>query len=422
MQDTSFTPYQKFIIVLLALLQFTVVLDFMILSPLGDIVMKDLLITPAQFGIVVSAYAFSAGASGILAAGFADKYDRKKLLLFFYGGFVLGTLLCGLSNSYWTLLIARIVTGIFGGVISSVAMAIISDLFSIQQRGRVMGSVQMAFAGSQVLGIPIGLFIATSYDWHATFMMIVGLAIIMGIIIIIKMKPVNDHLQLQTSNNAFLHLWSTVKNRSYRIGFTATAFLSIGGFMLMPFGSAFMVNNIHIEQEQIPLIFMFTGIASILIMPIIGKLSDTVDKFKLFAFSSIWSIIMVLVYTNLVPVPLWIVIIVNMLLFMGIMGRMVPSTALSTAVPDMKDRGAFMSINNSMQQVAGGIAAVIAGLIITQETKTSPLENYNILGYVTSVISIICAYFMYRVNVMVKEKEKEKNALVDNKEPAVLKA
>jgi predicted MFS family arabinose efflux permease len=406
-EKNTFTKYQKFIIVMLGLLQFTVVLDFMILSPLGDIVMKDLLIAPAQFGTVVSAYAFSAGASGILAAGFADKYDRKKFLLFFYAGFVLGTLCCGLANDYWFLLIARIITGIFGGVISAIGMAIITDLFSVQQRGRVMGTVQLAFAGSQVLGIPIGLFIATKFNWHATFYMIVGLSIIMGIIIMIKMKPVLEHLKLQNNNNAFIHLWNTVKNSSYRTGFTATAFLSIGGFMLMPFGSAFMVNNILIPQEQIPLIFMFTGLASIAIMPVIGKLSDSIDKFKLFAISSAWSIIMVLIYTNLTPIPLWLLTIISMLMFMGIMGRMVPSAALSTAIPEMKDRGAFMSINNSMQQIAGGLAALIAGLVITQKTKTSPLENYNILGYLVALITIVCGYLMYRVNEMVKKKTAE---------------
>jgi predicted MFS family arabinose efflux permease len=403
-EKSTFTPYQKFILIMLGLLQFTVILDFMILSPLGDIVMKDLLITPAQFGTVVSAYAFSAGISGISAAGFADKYDRKKFLLFFYGGFVLGTLCCGLANNYWSLLAARIITGIFGGIISSIAMAIITDLFSIQQRGRVMGTVQLGFAGSQVLGIPIGLFIATSLNWHATFYMIVALSAIMGVIIMIKMKPVREHLKLQTTSNAFIHLWNTVKNRSYRTGFIATAFLSIGGFMLMPFGSAFMVNNILIPQEQIPIIFMFTGLASIAIMPVIGKLSDRIDKFRLFAISSAWSIIMVLIYTNLVPIPLWLMILVSMLMFMGIMGRMIPSTALATAIPQMKDRGAFMSINNSTQQAAGGFAALIAGLIITQKTKTSPLENYNILGYLVALITLVCGYLMYRVNVMVKKK------------------
>ena len=218
---TPFTKYQKFIIAIIALLQFTVILDFMILSPLGDILMKSLEITPKQFSWVLSSYAFSAAASGILAAGFADKFDRKKMLLFFYVGFVIGTLFCGLANTYETLLAARILTGLFGGVISSIGMAIITDIFSMHQRGRVMGFVQMAFAGSQILGIPAALFLANKWNWHIAFFMIVGLAIIIGIVILIKMKPVDEHLKLQSKHNAFHHLWSTLSNKSYQIGFLA---------------------------------------------------------------------------------------------------------------------------------------------------------------------------------------------------------
>ena len=171
--QTKFTSYQAFIVAILAILQFTVVLDFMVLSPLGAILMPELKILPSEFGLVVSAYAFSAGASGLLAAGFADKFDRKKILVFFYTGFVLGTLFCALAPNYELLLAARIVTGLFGGVISSISFAIISDLFAMQLRGRVMGFVQMAFGVSQVLGITIGLWLANNYGWHSPFMMIV---------------------------------------------------------------------------------------------------------------------------------------------------------------------------------------------------------------------------------------------------------
>lgn len=407
----AFTSYQKFIIAILALLQFTIILDFMILSPLGDILMKSLEITPSQFGWVVSSYAFSAGASGILAAGFADKFDRKKMLLFFYVGFVLGTVFCGMANSYEMLLAARIVTGLFGGVIGAISMAIITDIFVINQRGRVMGFVQMAFAGSQVLGVPISLYLATKWNWHIAFFMIVVIAIIIGVMVMVKMKPVNEHLKLQSDKNAFLHLWHTLQNKSYQTGFIATAFLSIGGFMLMPFGSAFLVNNVHISQQDLPLVFMFTGISSIIIMPIIGKLSDRIDKFKLFVGGSFLAIVMVIVYTNMAVVPLWQVIVINMLLFMGIMSRMIPSTTLTTAIPEMKDRGAFMSINASLQQMAGGIAAVCAGLIVSQETKTSPLEHYDTLGYVVAAVILICIYFLYRVSLLAKKREHEKNKI-----------
>ncbi|AEI50775.1 major facilitator superfamily MFS_1 [Runella slithyformis DSM 19594] len=395
---TSLSGYQKLAVGLLALTQFTVVLDFMVMSPLGDSLIKSLKITPVQFGWVVSSYAFSAGVSGLLTAGFADRFDRKKLLLFFYIGFIVGTLFCGLANSYEAIIAARILTGLFGGVIGSISMAIITDLFTLQQRGRVMGIVQMGFGASQVLGIPISLYLANIWGWKSPFMMIVGLSTLLALVIMQAMKPVTKHLELQNDRNAFSHLWHTVAKRNYRIGFLATALLSIGGFMMMPFGSVFAINNLHVTPAQLPFIFMVSGVGSLIIMPLIGRLSDKVDKFKLFSGASIWMVIMILIYTNLPAVPLWMIILFNVLMMMGIMSRMIPATTLTTAIPVMQDRGAFMSINSSLQQIAGGIASFVAGMIVVQKNNSGPLEHYNTLGLVASGISILCIYMVYRVS------------------------
>lgn len=394
----KFTSYQVYVITILALTQFTVVLDFMVMSPLGDILMKSMDLSTTQFGFAVSAYAISAGISGLLTAGFADRYDRKKLLLFFYIGFILGTLFCGLADTYPLLMAARIITGIFGGVIGSISMAIVADLFPIQQRGRVMGFMQMGFGASQVLGIPISLYLSNLWGWQAPFLMIVGLAAIVCIIISVKIKPIVQHLLVKNEHNAFKHLWTTLSNRNYRIGFLATALLSLGGFMMMPWGSAFSINNLHITNEQLPILFMVAGISTLFIMPIIGKLSDKMDKFKIFTIASIWMIIVVVIYTNLTPVPFWVVMVMNITMMIGIMGRMVPSMALTSALPQMQDRGAFMSINSSLQQIAGGLAAGVGGMIVVQKSKLSPLEHYDTLGYVIVVITIICIYMIYRVS------------------------
>lgn len=408
--DAPFSPYQKFLIAIIAFLQFTVILDFMVLSPLGDVLMKTLSIPPARFGLVVSSYAFSAGVSGILAAGFADKFDRKKLLLFFYTGFIAGTFCCALAGTYTTLLLARVVTGFFGGVIGSISMAIITDEFAPNHRGRVMGFVQMAFAASQILGLPAGIYISNIWGWHATFVMIVISAVLVGGVIVMKMRPIDKHLALQSDKNAFQHLWHTLSNKTYGIGFIATAFMSIGGFMLMPFGSAFLINNIKITAAQLPMVYMWTGISSVVIMPLVGKLSDKIDKFYLFSAGSVLAIVMILIYTNLSAIPLWEVIVINMILFMGIMSRMIPATTLMTSVPEMSDRGAFMSINSSLQQIAGGIAAVCAGFIVSQPSKTSPLQHYDTLGYVVCIVIIVCAVLIYRVSELVK-KQTETRAL-----------
>jgi predicted MFS family arabinose efflux permease len=401
----KFTSYQVLAILLLSLTQFSVVLDFMVMSPLGDMLMKSMNFTTSQFGFVVSGYAFSAGASGLLTAGFADRFDRKKLLLFFYIGFIGGTLLCGLANSYPLLLGARIVTGIFGGVIGSISMAIVADLFPLHQRGRAMGFMQMGFGASQVLGIPISLFIANHWGWQSPFIMIVGLSFFIWLAIWMKMHPVNKHLELKSEKTALTHLWHTLKLRKYRVGFLTTALLSFGGFMMMPWGSAYAVNNLHVSYEQLPLLFMIGGVVALFTMPFIGKLSDRIDKVKIFLAAAIWLMITIVIYTNLPPVPFYFVIIMNILMMVGIMSRITPAMALVSALPKMQDRGAFMSINSSLQQIAGGVAAAVSGIIVVQKTKTSPLQHYDTLGYLIVGILIANIIMVYRVSSIVKLQE-----------------
>jgi predicted MFS family arabinose efflux permease len=402
-EKVPFTSYQIIVILILSLTQFSVVLDFMVMSPLGDLLIKDLKISPAQFGVVVSSYALSAGLSGFLTASFADKFDRKKLLLFFYGGFIIGTMLCGLSNSYWLLVFARIFTGIFGGVISSISLAIIADLFDINHRGRVMSFLQMGFGMSQILGIPISLYLAKVWHWQAPFYLIVILASVIFFVALFVLQPVNAHLKLQREN-AIKHLWQTISNKEYRIGYIATAFMSLGGYLMMPWGSTYSVNNIGISQEDLPLMFMIVGIATFAIMPLVGILSDKLNKFTIFTGASVLMVITVLIYTQLPKVSLILLILVNVFMMMGIMARMVPSQALAASIPAMKDRGAFMSINSSLQQMAGGVAALIGGWIVQQKTQSSPLENFDKLGYLVVAVILVNILFTYRVYSFVSKR------------------
>jgi predicted MFS family arabinose efflux permease len=414
-QKPSFSGYEVFVIAILAFLQFTVILDFMVMSPLGAILRPQLKISPAQFGMVVSAYAYSAGASGLLAAGFADKFDRKKMLLFFYIGFLVGTTLCAMAGSYYFLMGARIVTGIFGGVISSVAMAIVTDLFKLEVRGRVMGFIQMAFAVSQILGLPIGLVLANKFDWHAPFWMIAGVGIIPGIIIAMYMKPVNAHLRLKHDRNPAEHLVKTISNRPYRLAFLTTVFLATGGFMLMPFGSDFSVRNLGLTQADLPVLYGVSGIFTLVFGPLTGFLSDKLGKYKVLVIGSIISMAMVAVYTNLGVTPLAVVITINVIMFAGILARMSSSSALISAIPQAQDRGAFMSINASVQQISGGVAASLAGLVISQGADNK-LHHYNTLGVIVMASMVLVMIMMYYVNRQVNGKMAKQAAV---KEPAV---
>jgi len=229
-----------------------------------------------------------------------------------------------------------------------------------------MGFVQSAFAASQILGIPLGLYFSTLWGWHAPFMMIVVVSIAVGFVIFTYLKPVDGHLNQKNDQNAFLHLISTLKTPRYLVAFLVMALLSLGGYMLMPFGSAFTVNNLGIDMAHLPMVYLVSGITMLFIGPVIGKATDSLGKWKVFLFGATLTIIMVLIYTNLGITPLAGVIVVNSLLFLGIFSRIIPAQAIISAIPSTTDRGSFMAVLTSLQQIAGGLASFIAGSIVVE--------------------------------------------------------
>lgn len=394
---SSFSRYQKLVVALLAFLQFTIVLDFMVMGPLGAFLLRDLHISTQQFGLVVSAYAFSAAASGFVAATFADKFDRKKLLLGFYAGFLLGTLLCGLATSYAFLLVARIVTGLFGGVIGSISMAIVADLFPLETRGRVMGVIQTSFSVSQVMGLPLGVFFANHWGWHAPFVMIVLVSSVVGVVIVLRLQPIDAHLKLQTKGNPLTHLRTTISQGRYLRTFAATMLLATGGFMLMPFGSAFSVHNLGISLEDLPIVYAATGVTTFVAGPLLGRLADKFGKYRTFCAGTLLAMLITPVYCSLGITPIGAVIALNALLFVAITARMVSASALISAVPDPADRGTFMAVNSSLQQLAGGVASSAAGLIVSQATD-GRIEHYDVLGFVVVVAMGTVVFFLYPIH------------------------
>jgi predicted MFS family arabinose efflux permease len=396
--ERGFSRYQSRLVALLAFVQFTIILDFVIMSPLGAILMPALNIGASQFGVAVSAYAFSAGISGVLAAGFADRFDRKRLLLFFYVGFAAGTALCALAPNYHLLLLGRVVTGVFGGVVGSIVLAIITDLFPLHLRGRVMGYVQTAFAASQVLGIPLGLFLANRWNWHVAFGAIVGLAVAVIVAVLVLMRPVDGHLRLKQERGAFAHLLATVSEPNYTLAFGVTTLLATGGYMLMPFGSAYTVHNLGIDIVHLPTIYLVSGLFSIVIGPLVGRASDAFGKFPTFVFGTAMTIVMVLIYTHLGQVGLALVIAVSVLMFVGIFSRMIPSQALISAIPAPHQRGSFSAISASLQQLSGGLGSALAAAVIAQNDDGS-LRHFDRLGFIviaTSLVALVAMYFVQK--------------------------
>jgi len=402
-KNTKFTPYQFLLVGTLALVLFTIVLDFMVISALSAILLPKLEITTKEFGLLVSAYPISAGISAILLSGYADKFDRKKLLLFFYSGFLFGVLFCANAPSYQVLIVARIITGMFGGLVGSICFAILADLFETNQRGRAMGLLQMASAGSQILGLPLALYMASELDWHLAFWLILAIGIIAVFLVFLKIRPVNTHLQRQVESYPLLHSLKIVSNRNYLLGFLNNILLVSGDIILMTFSSAFCTNNLGVHLDDLPLLYLIAGISTFICAPIIGRLTDKYGKLNVFVTGTIMAIIVVAVFTNLGASPLSTIIIIHTFIFLGINARSISSSALGTVIPEEEDRGAFMAVDASMQQAVGGLAAMAAGWIVFQ-SEDGMINNFPILGWVVITIMIFTIGSMYALDRIVKRR------------------
>lgn len=398
---SRFTAYQKLVIVIVALIQFSVVLDFLIMAPLGNEMIKAMGLTTAQFGCAVSVYAFSAGASGLVVAGFADKYPRKTLLLFVFAGFTLGTLLCSLANTYPVLLLARIVAGIFGGIVFAMAGTIVADVFSFEQRGRVMSFVQLSFAACQIGGLPAGVFLSSKYGWHMPFLMITVMCLAIGVLIRKGFRSIaKPH---NTGVNPLRHLFATVKQKTYALPYLTTVLLSLPAYMFFPFTAQFLVNNVGIGQNDLGFVYSCVGVFSAVSLPFIGKASDRFGKYQTFLAGNVITVCTLAVYIHFGTVPVWLVAAVTAVMYVGLLSRSVPSTALMTAVPSAKDRGAFMSINSSMQQIGGGLSTVCAGYIISRHN--GQLVHFDLLGYICIAAMAVSCVSVYRISKGIVKRE-----------------
>jgi len=266
----------------------------------------------------------------------------------------------------------------------------------------VMGYIGTAFAASQVLGLPAGLFFANHWDWHAPFLAIIAVALPAGLVIAFWMKPVAAHLELRQEKSPLMHLLHTLAEPRYRLAFILTMLLPTGGYMLMPFGTAFMVDDIGLSLSTLPTIYLITGLFTVFVGPLVGKASDSFGKFNTFCFGTLLTLVMVAVWTNLGHVSLTVVIIVNVLLFIGIFSRMIPSQALISAIPEVTKRGAFNAVSASLQQFAGGVSAAIAGAVIV-EAPNGALLHFSWLGAIVASVALVALLLMYFVHKAVPE-------------------
>ncbi len=386
--ETRLTAAEWALLSVLTLMQFSITADFIIIAPLGPQLMRVFGIDTAQFGHTIEAYAFGAGLSAFAASFFLDRFDRKKSLLVLFTGFTVGTLCCALAPNYHVMLIARFVTGIFGGVCGGVVLAIVGDAIPEVRRATAMGTVMSAFALASALGVPAGLWLAEN-GWHWPFL-ILGLLCAAIIPFAIWVLPRSDsHLRSATTESPGARMWSVVANGRHLRAFTLMAAMTTAGFMVVPFISTYMVRNVGLAETQLKYNFLCAGVITLFSMNLIGRLADMYGRMKLFAIMALLSSGAVLALTHLRPSPLWVAILVVTLFMTTMSGRFVPAIAMITGSVDARHRGGFMSLNSCVQSVFSGIGTSLGGWLIIDQPH-QPLGHYGLIGWIAAGLAVAC--------------------------------
>ncbi len=394
---------ERILLLTLAGVQFAHILDFMIMMPLGPILIRELAIDTHEFGLLVSSYTFSAAFSGVLAATFVDRYERKRLLLAMFGLFAAATLACGLAPGYWPLLLARCAAGAFGGVLGSMVQTIVGDLIPFERRGRASGTIMSAFSLATVAGVPMSLYLATHFGWRFPFLFIAALAA--GLLALgWKMLPtLRGHLVSAVIGETerahpLAAMGAVLRDANHLRALLFIALIMFSGFMVIPYITLYSVANVGIRQEDLYLLYLAGGTATFFTSRLIGRLADRHGKVRVYRVVALLSMAPLLIQTHLVPIPLWLMVIVATVFFILVPGRMVPAMAIVTSAAQQRLRGTFLSITGAIQQLAAGVAAWIGGLIIAQDAAGHILR-YHLVGYLAVVATLLAMAMASRIKV-----------------------
>jgi MFS transporter, DHA1 family, inner membrane transport protein len=386
---------ERILLFLLASINFTHILDFMIIMPLGNYLMPYFHISTQQFSLIVSAYSYAAFTSGIIAAFVIDNFDRKKSLLFGYCGFVIGTLLCGLAPDYKFLIAARILAGLFGGLIGAQVLSIVADTFSYERRGRAMGYLMAAFSVASVLGVPLSLYAANLFTWHAPFIMVAIMGFLLIPFIIKFIEPMKGHITengARKPTEAFVIIFS---RKNALLALALSALVVFGHFLIVPFINPYMEFNVEFTKNQIPLTYVVGGIATLFSAPFFGKLADKIGKIKVFTICSLLSLPFIYFITNMPVISFYYVLLATGIWFVVANGRMIATQAMVSNVIESQYRGSFMSVSSSLQQLFVGSASFMAGLVVTNDAVSKKIFHYNWVGYFSIAVLAFCIYLGY---------------------------
>ncbi len=413
---------EKRLLFILAAVQFSHIIDFMIVMPLGKTIMREFAITPGQFAWVVSAYAGAAFMGNIISTAIIDRFDRRVALLFLFAGFTVGTLACAFPPSYGWLLVFRAATGVFGGTLGALVLAIVGDVIPLERRASAMGWVMTAFSAASVIGVPSGIWIASRYGWNAPFLATAGIAALFWSLayffipsmrghlaatevssdVIIKEKanlpPVGEVLTpTYTLRKIFDPFVKIFADANQRAALLFTLALMLGHFTIIPFIAPYMQINVGFTDDQVSLVYFIGGTLTVVLLPLFGKLADRYGRLLIFTLASVFALFSIYFLTNLRTDSVWVGLLVTSSFFVVASGRSVPATTMITSVVRPENRGSFMSIRQSVNEAALFLSTVVAGFIIT-ETESGTLEGYSILGYFTMIMSVVAVFAARRVH------------------------
>jgi DHA1 family inner membrane transport protein len=388
---------ERSLLLLLAAVQFTHIMDFMIMMPLGPQLMRELQIGPGYFSAFVAIYTITSGVVGFLAAPFIDRFDRRKLLLLVYAGFAIATLACALAQHAGTLLAARAVSGAFGGLASSLIMAIVGDVVPAQRRAAAVGIIMTAFSVAAAMGVPLGLQLAQRYTWEAPFFMLAGLAAVAWLVAFTRLPSMRSHLQGRAGNGlrAFAEL---LRDRNAGRALLFMAAVVVGHFSIIPLLSPHLVGNMGLPERDLFLVYFTGGVLSVFTAPLIGRLADSFGRFRVFSVLVAVACLVTLAISHSGPKPVWAVLLLGGSFFVFASGRFVPGQAIMTLAVPASRRGAFMSLSGCARDIAMGVTSSIGGWVVTQE-PSGHLVNFHWLGWIAVGAGLLSLWLGSKVTV-----------------------
>jgi predicted MFS family arabinose efflux permease len=394
MLSPALTPQkERWLLWSLAAVQFTHIVDFMVMMPLGPQLTRVFSLTDAQFGLLVSAYSLAAGVSGLLASLVIDRFERKRALLALYAGFAVSTLACGLAPSYGTLMAARIAAGVFGGVLGALVQTIVGDSIAFERRGRAMGVVMASFSMATVAGVPASLWLASLGGWHWPFVAIALVSVPVWLVASHVVPSLRGHLAGAAAGSSLNQLTRVLADPNHWRAFGLSALLVLGSFSIIPYITIYTTSNLGLSQSQVPLIYLVGGVATFFTARIWGQLADRYGKVGVFRMVSVLAVLPMLALTHLPVVPVPVLIVVTTSCFVFVSGRLVPGMALLTAAPPPAMRGAFMSVNGALQSGAMGLAAWLGGVMISR-SPDGLVQGYGRTGWLALLTTVLMVWWV----------------------------